>query len=68
MKQAEIRKTGYAALINSLGVVGMLRFLQQLEVGIGDYTLEREERREPTLEEFRQFVTETIVAQLEDES
>jgi hypothetical protein len=38
MKQAEIRKNGYKALIDSLGVVGMLRFLQQLEMSTGDYT------------------------------
>ena len=30
----------------------MLRFLQQLEVGIGDYRLEREQSREPPLDEF----------------
>ncbi len=59
MKQAEIRKNGYKALIDSLGVVGMLRFLQQLEVGSGDYTLERHQSSEPTLEEFRQF-THTV--------
>jgi len=55
MKQAGIRKNGYKALIDSLGVVGMLRFLQQLEVGSGDYMLERYQASEPTLEEFRQF-------------
>lgn len=57
MKQAELRKNGYKALIDSLGVVGMLRFLQQLEIGSGDYTLERHQTSEPTLEEFRQFTT-----------
>jgi hypothetical protein len=55
MKQAEIRKNGYKALISSLGVVGMLRFLQQLEMSTGDYTLERSQSSEPTLEEFQQF-------------
>ncbi|MBP0013423.1 MAG: hypothetical protein J7545_14690 [Roseofilum sp. SBFL] len=59
MKQAEIRKNGYKALIDSLGVVGMLRFLQQLEVGSGDYTLERHQASVPTLEEFQQF-THTV--------
>lgn len=58
MKQAEIRKTGYKALIDSLGAVGMLRFLQQLEIGNGDYTQERYQSSEPTLEEFRQFTME----------
>jgi hypothetical protein len=55
MKQAEIRKNGYKALIDSLGVVGMLRFLQQLEMSTGDYTLERHQSSEPTLEEFQRF-------------
>jgi hypothetical protein len=36
MKQAEIRKNGYKALIDSLGVVAMLRFLQQLEMSTGN--------------------------------
>lgn len=62
MKQTEIRKNGYKALIDSLGIVGMVRFLQQLEIGSGDYTLERHQASEPTLEEFRQF-THTTSAQ-----
>lgn len=41
MKLAELRQQGYKALIKSLGVVGTIRFLQQLEVGYGDYTKER---------------------------
>jgi hypothetical protein len=36
MKQTDIRKTGYQALINALGIVGMLRFLHQLDIGSGD--------------------------------
>jgi hypothetical protein len=55
MKQSEIRKNGYKALIDSLGVVEMLRFLQQLEISSSDYTLERHQYTEPTLEEFQQF-------------
>jgi len=57
MNQAEIRKNGYKALIESLGVVGMLRFLQQLEISSGNYTLERHQASEPTLAEFRQFTS-----------
>lgn len=53
MKQAEIRKNGYQALIDSLGVVGMLRFLQQLEIGSGNYTRDRHQVSEPTIEEFQ---------------
>ncbi|MGA7936328.1 MAG: hypothetical protein WCA35_22430 [Kovacikia sp.] len=56
MKQTEIRKTGYKALIDALGVVGMLRFLQQLDIGSGNYTLERQNLSEPTLDEFREFI------------
>ncbi len=59
MKQTEIRKTGYKALVDALGVVGMLRFLQQLDAGSGDYTQERHQTNEPTLEEFRQFTALT---------
>ena len=60
MKQAEIRKTGYKALVDALGVVGMLRFLQQLDAGSGDYTQERHQASDPTLEEFRQFKSDTV--------
>ena len=37
-----IRKLGIETLAKKLGPVGMVRFLQQYEVGIGDYTRERE--------------------------
>ena len=38
----QIRKLGYEALIEKLGPVGMVRFLQQFEMGKGDYTKERD--------------------------
>lgn len=38
----EIRKIGLQALMEKLGPVGMVRFLQQFETGHGDYTAERE--------------------------
>ncbi len=38
-----VRKAGLEALAKTLGPVGMVRFLQQFEVGSGDYTKEREE-------------------------
>ncbi len=38
-----LRKTGLEALAKALGPVGMVRFLQQFEVGTGDYTMERED-------------------------
>lgn len=37
----EIRKKGIEALNRELGPIGMIRFLQQYESGIGDYTKER---------------------------
>ncbi|HID27196.1 MAG TPA: hypothetical protein EYP22_05130 [Methanosarcinales archaeon] len=43
MSLSEIRKVGLEALVQSLGQIGMLRFLQQFEVGRGDYTKEREQ-------------------------
>ncbi len=39
---AEIREQGIEALVNALGPIGMARFLQQFEMGGGDYTRDRE--------------------------
>jgi hypothetical protein len=55
VKCYEIRKQGYKALSDSLGVVGMVRFLQQLEVGYGDYTNEKQQD-ELTLDDFQSYV------------
>ncbi|MHA1168445.1 MAG: hypothetical protein ACTSP4_07930 [Candidatus Hodarchaeales archaeon] len=41
MNPTELRKKGMEALVEALGPVGMVRFLQQFETGKGDYTLER---------------------------
>ena len=41
MTPSEIRKKGYKALVEALGVPGMIRFLQQFDAGYGDYTKER---------------------------
>jgi len=38
-----IRKLGLEALDKALGPVGMVRFLQHFENGIGDYTKERKQ-------------------------
>ena len=40
---AQIRERGIEALAKALGPVGMARFLQQFEMGSGDYTQDREE-------------------------
>jgi hypothetical protein len=38
----EIRQVGLEALLERLGPVGMVRFLQQYETGYGNYTAERD--------------------------
>jgi hypothetical protein len=37
----QIRQAGIRALIRELGPAGMIRFMQQFELGSGDYTQER---------------------------
>ena len=39
---AILRKLGLEALCNTLGPLGMVRFLQQYETGAGNYTKERD--------------------------
>jgi len=41
MTLEQIRRMGMKALIERLGPAGMLRFLQQFELGSGDYSKER---------------------------
>jgi exopolyphosphatase/pppGpp-phosphohydrolase len=41
MTPMEIRRKGYEALVNALGVAGTIRFLQQFDIGRSDYTKER---------------------------
>jgi len=41
MTLEEIRVAGLRALARDLGAVGLVRFLQQFEMGSGDYTTER---------------------------
>lgn len=43
MTPAQIRERGIEALAKALGPVGMARFLQQFDIGSGDYTQDREE-------------------------
>ncbi len=57
MKLTQIRQQGYKALIDALGVAGTLRFLQQLGVGYGDYTKERNQcLNQLTIEDFRNYI------------
>jgi CTP:molybdopterin cytidylyltransferase MocA len=37
----QLRQKGIEALVQALGAVGMVRFLQQFEQGTGDYTRDR---------------------------
>ena len=52
MTLEQIREEGIAILCEHLGVVGMVRFLQQSETGAGNYTEERHQwLGDPNLEE-----------------
>lgn len=54
MTPNEIRRAGIQFLVQGLGTVGMVRFLQQSEMGWGDYTEDRHQWLEnPTPEEVR---------------
>lgn len=41
MSLEQIRIAGMEALARELGIVGMVRFLQQFETGYGDYSKDR---------------------------
>ena len=57
MTPTELRKKGYQALVDALGEIDTIRFLQQTGWGVGDYTKEREQRlNQVTREEFGQDV------------
>ena len=47
----EIRKIGLQALKDALGSVGMVRFMQLHENGYGDYTKEKYQQPNMTVEE-----------------
>ncbi len=52
MTLEQIRERGLAILCQHLGIVGMVRFLQQSELGWGNYTEERDQwLGDPDLEE-----------------
>jgi carbamate kinase len=62
MKLTEIRQQGYKALIDALGVAATLRFLQDLEVGYGDYTKERHQwLNQLTIDDFRNYIKQKKV-------
>jgi len=41
MTPQQIREAGMKALSRELGIVGMIRFMQQFEMGQGDYSKDR---------------------------
>ena len=52
LTQAEIRRLGIQALTKALGPAGMARFMQQLEIGSGDYTRDKDQiLGNPTIDE-----------------
>jgi hypothetical protein len=67
MTLEEIRIRGLEALSQNLGVVGLIRFIQQFETGYGDYTAERERwLNERTVQELAQEIERR--RELEDDS
>ena len=55
----EIRTAGLLALRRSLGIVGMIRFLQQYETGSGDYARERRKWVDETsMEDMKRLIAE----------
>ena len=47
----EIRNVGIKALQDALGPVGMVKFMQQYDMGYGDYTKEKQEQQDISLDE-----------------
>lgn len=57
MTPTELRKRGFKALVDPLGCVDAVRFLQQYTPGDGDYTQERHQWLDQlTLDDFRAYV------------
>ena len=54
----EIERLGFAALCDRLGMSDALRFLQQFDLGHGDYTKEREHL-------FKQDTVESLYREIE---
>ncbi len=59
MTPQQIRVAGLAALTLELGLVGMIRFMQQSEMGQGDYSSERHQWLDPyTVDDIAKMVGE----------
>jgi len=48
---SEIRKIGIEALAKALGPIGMVRFIQSFDLGKGDYTKERSQWLDQSVDE-----------------
>lgn len=53
----EIRAVGMKALKEALGPVGMVRFMQQYDLGYGDYTKERQNELDADFDEIDALLT-----------
>ncbi len=54
MSLVELQNKGYQVLQEHLGIVGMLKFIQQFDTGSGNYTKEREKLLgNPTIDEIK---------------
>ena len=53
----EIRAVGMKALKGALGPVGMVRFMQQYDLGYGDYTKERQNEPDADFDEIDALLT-----------
>lgn len=59
MTPQQIRVAGLAALARELGLVGMIRFMQQFEMGQGDYSKDRHQWLDPyTVDDIAKMVRE----------
>lgn len=47
----DVRNAGMKALREALGPVGMVKFMQQYDMGYGDYTKEKQAQPDMSLEE-----------------
>jgi hypothetical protein len=52
----KVRQAGLSALQKALGPVGMVRFIQQFDSGSGDYTKEKYQRPDTTIDDIAERI------------
>ena len=52
----DVRNAGMKALQDALGPVGMVKFMQQYDMGYGDYTNEKQKQPDISLDEIDMLV------------